>query len=280
VLPWRATHLSADRLSTPSLRGTSASNPAIQPARRTSLRRNSGDHGQPTTSGGGEDDADDHQDHQRQPLAFASSGERHALVLLVRSGSRVRSREPLPPLWHCQRSATGILLSFDSPVEGARLTAWRRNDEAGPPSDSDLERAAGTRLYEAEQQLCSGVIQVRSPARRRSRGRWEQGVDDLADRVVGQCSVGGRYQFGGGEVLDPVPVLDRRDPACDQRVVRRTVASPDRPSMCLRSADLPRPGSALSTRLEARPNEPRRAVPREWRLVPAAVQHRATVGRT
>jgi hypothetical protein len=40
----------------------------------------------------------------------------------------------------------------------------------------------------------------------------EQDVDDLPARVVGESAVEGVDEFGGGEVPDPVAVLDGGDP--------------------------------------------------------------------
>ena len=46
----------------------------------------------------------------------------------------------------------------------------------------------------------------------------QQGVDDLADGVVGQAAVEGFDEIGGGEVADLVPGVDRGVPERDQGV--------------------------------------------------------------
>lgn len=72
---------------------------------------------------------------------------------------------------------------------------------------------------EPEQQLCSGVVQRREPELvDEHEVVVQQGVDDLPDGVVGQPSVEGLDEFGGGEVPHPVPVLDRGDPQRDEGV--------------------------------------------------------------
>ena len=55
----------------------------------------------------------------------------------------------------------------------------------------------------------------------------EQGVDDLADGVVGQAAVEGLDEVGGGEVPDPVPVLDGGDAERDEHVGLPGAGGPD-----------------------------------------------------
>ena len=55
----------------------------------------------------------------------------------------------------------------------------------------------------------------------------QQGVDDLADGVVGQAAVEGLDELGGGEVADPVPGVDGGDAERDQDVGLAGAGRPD-----------------------------------------------------
>ena len=64
---------------------------------------------------------------------------------------------------------------------------------------------------EAEQQLGSGVVQRCEPEFvEDDQVVAEEGVDDVADGVVGQPPVEGVDEVGGGQVADPVAGVDRR----------------------------------------------------------------------
>ena len=72
---------------------------------------------------------------------------------------------------------------------------------------------------QAEEQLGAGVIQGREPDFvDDDQVVAQQGVDDLADGVVGQAAVEGFGQVGGGEVADLVPGLDRGRSQRDEQV--------------------------------------------------------------
>ena len=72
---------------------------------------------------------------------------------------------------------------------------------------------------EPEQELGTGVVQRgESELVDQDEVVAEQGVDDLADRVVGESSVEGLDQVGGGEVPDPMPGFDGGDPEPDEGV--------------------------------------------------------------
>ena len=84
----------------------------------------------------------------------------------------------------------------------------------------DRQRAAflGGR-DESEQQLGAGVVQRREPDLVQDQQVVaEQGVDDPADRVVGQAPVEGLDEIGGGAVLDAVSGGDRGVSEADQGV--------------------------------------------------------------
>ena len=72
---------------------------------------------------------------------------------------------------------------------------------------------------EPEQQLGAGVVE-RGEADLVDDDQVvaEQGVDDLADGVVGQAAVEGLDEVGGGEVADPVPGVDGGEAERDEEV--------------------------------------------------------------
>ena len=70
---------------------------------------------------------------------------------------------------------------------------------------------------EPEQQLGAGVVERGEPDFvDDDQVGAEQGVDDLADGVVGQAAVEGVDEVGGGEVADLVPGVDRGDAEPDE----------------------------------------------------------------
>ena len=90
---------------------------------------------------------------------------------------------------------------------------------------------------EPEQQLGAGVVE-RGEAEfvEDDQVVAEQGVDDLADGVVGQAAVEGLDEVGGGEVADPVSGVDGGEAERDEQVALAGAGGSDQAEV-LRGAD-------------------------------------------
>ena len=124
-----------------------------------------------------------------------------------------------------------------------------RPQASNGPVDGDAEGAAFVGGGdEPEQQLGAGVVQRREAEFvDDDQVVAQQGVDDLADGVVGQAAVEGLDQVGGGEVADPVSGVDGGVAEGDKQVALAGAGRPDQAEVLRGAGSTPgRPGSRTS----------------------------------